>query len=73
MKKFLEMVSDGKGTLSSFRIMAMMGMTTGCIVLFAQAFGKGCGADLSTPLTFLFGASLGGKAMQKKFEEGKDD
>ena len=62
------MLSDSKGGLSSFRVMAMLGMVTGCVVLLAQAFGKGCGVDLSTPLAFLFGAALGGKALQKNAE-----
>ena len=63
-----EMLSDSKGALSSFRVMAMMGMTAGCIVLIAQAFGRGCEVDLSTPLAFLFGAVFGGKALQKTAE-----
>lgn len=64
-----EVFSDSNGRLSSFRIMAMMGMVVGCVVLLAQAFGEGCGVDLSTTLAFLFGAVFGGKALQKTAEK----
>ena len=61
-----EILSDGKGTLSSFRVMAMMGMVTGCAVMLAQAFNWACpGTNLENALMALFAGILGGKAYQK--------
>ena len=66
-----EIFSGGDGQLSSFRIMAMLGMVSGCIALLAQAFGAGCGTDLTGALIFLFGGALGGKVGQKYVEGRK--
>ena len=63
-----ELFSDNTGKLSSFRVMAMMGMATGCVVLLIQSLGIS-DTDLNTPLTLLFTAALGGKAGQKFAEE----
>ena len=63
-----EIFSDGKGILSSFRIMAMIGLLSGCGVMLAQIAGYGCDVNLESTLAILFGAIYGGKAFQKKQE-----
>ena len=61
------LLRDGKGNLSSFRVMEMV---VGSIVLIGKAFGLGCDAPgYETTLTFLFAAALGGKVGQKFAEK----
>lgn len=60
-----EVFSDGKGVLSSFRIMAMIGILSGCGVMVAQVFNYGCDVNMESTLAVLFGAIFGGKAYQK--------
>lgn len=64
MSVLREIFSDGKNRLSSFRIMAMIGLVSGCTAMLAQVFGYGENVDLTSALAFLFGGVFGGKAGQ---------
>lgn len=59
---------DDKGNLSSFRVMAMVGLLFGGTALVLLACGLGHGVDLELALVTLFGVIFGGKAAQKYIE-----
>lgn len=63
-----EIFSDSSGGLSSFRIMAMIGMVAGSATLVLQSLGYS-DADLNAALMALFGGIFAGKAWQKHAEE----
>lgn len=46
-------------------------MIVGSIVLLAGVFGQGCDTDYSVTLSVLFGAALGGKAVQAHAEKNR--
>ena len=67
-----EIFSDSKGTLSSFRIMAMIGLVAGSAALILQSTEYACTtANIDLSLAALFGGIFAGKAHQKKSEEGR--
>lgn len=64
-----EIFSDNKGTLSSFRIMAMIALVGGLAILFCDVYFWEKNTSYELVYVALFGGALGGKAAQKKFEK----
>ncbi|MCY4641755.1 MAG: hypothetical protein OXC41_03535 [Gammaproteobacteria bacterium] len=70
-KKIGEMFLDHDGGVSSMRVMSVVALVGGLAAFLLQVSGKGdCSVDYELVYVTLFGAALGGKAVQKKFEKG---
>ncbi|MDE0240626.1 MAG: hypothetical protein OXQ84_10575 [bacterium] len=63
-----QIFSDDKGTLSSFRVMAMIALVGGLGIFAVDVICATSAHDYELVYAALFGTALGGKAAQKKFE-----